>query len=83
MNWNTSSSFENLAPPQLMMTSRSRTPSNRRSAVADKREDDVVFRICRFDLIIEDITACLTAASVKVKIPTKMPMLMSQNWGNM
>ena len=49
MNWNTSSSFENLAPPptQLTMTSRSRTPSNRRSAVADKREDDVVFRICR------------------------------------
>merc|ERR1719499_157059 len=39
MNWNTSSSFENLAPSstpqqQQQVISRSRTPSNRRSAVA-------------------------------------------------
>ena len=49
MNWNTSSSFENLAPPTLPVTSRSRTPANRRSAVVNKTEDDVVFRICRLD----------------------------------
>ena len=41
MNWNTSSSFENI--PE----GRQRTPSARRSGVPDKTKDDMVYRICR------------------------------------
>lgn len=41
MNWNTSSSFENI--PER----RQRAPSYRRAGVPDKTRDDVVFRICR------------------------------------
>ena len=53
MNWNTSSSFENLEERALLFqpaTStpvRQRTPSRRRSAVPDRKTDDVVYRICR------------------------------------
>lgn len=41
MNWNTSSSFENI--PET----RQRTPARRRSGAPDKVQDDVVNRICR------------------------------------
>ena len=44
MNWNTSSSFENI--PERG-SSRQRTPSSRRSGVPDKTKDDMVYRICR------------------------------------
>jgi hypothetical protein len=51
MNWNTSSSFENLAErgfaPATSTPVRQRTPSRRRSAVPDRKTDDVVYRICR------------------------------------
>ena len=56
MNWNTSSSFENIeaaaaassvSPSSGSRSRRTRTPSNRRSARFDKRTDDVVYRICR------------------------------------
>ncbi len=48
MNWNTSSSFENVsAAVGSSSRPRSRTPCNRRSAVYDKKKDDVVYRICR------------------------------------
>jgi len=51
MNWNTSSSFENLEErgltPATSTPLRQRTPSRRRSAVADKKEDDMVYRICK------------------------------------
>jgi hypothetical protein len=51
MNWNTSSSFENLEErgftPVTSTPIRQRTPSRRRSAVIDKKTDDVVYRICR------------------------------------
>lgn len=40
LNWNTSSSFENV----LDLASRSRTPTNRRSAVTDKVADDMAVR---------------------------------------
>ena len=43
MNWNTSSSFENLAPG-FLTPSRARTPSNRRSGIIDKKLDDMCFR---------------------------------------
>ena len=43
MNWNTSSSFENIPEGG----SRQRTPSSRRSGVPDKTKDDMVYRICR------------------------------------
>ena len=46
MNWNTSSSFENLADPDTIR-SRSRTPANKRSGVYDKTTDDVIYRICK------------------------------------
>ena len=49
MNWNTSSSFENI-PADLNgngSSSRQRTPSRRRSGAPDKISDDVVYRICR------------------------------------
>merc|ERR1719510_2506871 len=46
MNWNTSSSFENLAEPETIR-SRSRTPANKRSGVYDKTTDDVIYRICK------------------------------------
>eukprot|EP00092_Neocalanus_flemingeri_P028135 GFUD01030555.1.p1 GENE.GFUD01030555.1~~GFUD01030555.1.p1 ORF type:complete len:1478 (+),score=209.49 GFUD01030555.1:136-4569(+) len=42
MNWNTSSSFENIAG--FVTPSRARTPSNRRSGVTDKKLDDMAFR---------------------------------------
>ena len=45
MNWNTSSSFENI--PDMPNQKRQRTPSNRRSGVIDKTKDDVVYRLCR------------------------------------
>merc|ERR1719510_1605075 len=54
MNWNTSSSFENLAEQEdkfqnnlNKLRSRSRTPSNKRSGVYDKKTDDVIYRICK------------------------------------
>ena len=60
MNWNTSSSFENIENVAATASSpssgrcsrhqrrrRTRTPSNRRSALYDKKTDDVVYRICR------------------------------------
>ena len=40
LNWNTSSSFENV----LDLASRARTPTNRRSAVTDKVADDMAVR---------------------------------------
>ena len=43
MNWNTSSSFENVV---ALNRSRSRTPSNRRSGVYDKKNDDMAYRRC-------------------------------------
>jgi len=42
MNWNTSSSFENIAG--FVTPSRARTPSSRRSGVTDKKLDDMAFR---------------------------------------
>ena len=42
MNWNTSSSFENI--PEK---TRNRTPSRRRSGAINKVTDDVVYRLCR------------------------------------
>ena len=52
MNWNTSSSFENLEERALFQPAtstpvRQRTPSRRRSAIPDRKTDDVVYRICR------------------------------------
>ena len=44
MNWNTSSSFENIPEKSR---SRQRTPSRRRSGAIDKVTDDMVYRICR------------------------------------
>ncbi|XP_040573145.1 uncharacterized protein [Lepeophtheirus salmonis] len=41
MNWNTSSSFENLSPIRV------RTPAYRRSAVIDKKTDDMAYRKAR------------------------------------
>ena len=43
MNWNTSSSFENI--PER--AARQRTPSRRRSGAPNKITDDMVFRLCR------------------------------------
>ena len=43
MNWNTSSSFENIPEKSR----RQRTPSRRRSGAIDKVTDDMVYRICR------------------------------------
>lgn len=43
MNWNTSSSFENLDEG----IKRARTPATRRSGVIDKTTDDMVYRLCR------------------------------------
>ncbi|TRY61053.1 hypothetical protein TCAL_17191 [Tigriopus californicus] len=50
MNWNTSSSFENL--PSLggspaPVRPRSRTPASRRSGVIDKKTDDMLYRVIR------------------------------------
>jgi len=42
MNWNTSSSFENIAG--FVTPSRARTPASRRSGVTDKKLDDMAFR---------------------------------------
>ena len=51
MNWNTSSSFENLEErgltPYTSTPVRQRTPSRRRSAVYDKKMDDMAYRICK------------------------------------
>ena len=50
MNWNTSSSFENLpsySSPNSRRRARSRTPANRRSAVIDKVTDDMAYRAAR------------------------------------
>lgn len=50
MNWNTSSSFENLEEqgfPPATSTPRQRTPSRRRSAIPDKKLDDMAYRICK------------------------------------
>ncbi len=63
MNWNTSSSFENIdaalhasSPSsgrrsrQMLLQQhqrRARTPSNRRSGRYDKKTDDMVYRLCR------------------------------------
>merc|ERR1719266_1929472 len=43
MNWNTSSSFENLAGGYTTPL-RARTPASRRSGVIDKKLDDMCFR---------------------------------------
>ena len=45
MNWNTSSSFENLDNSDRQ--NRSRTPANRRACMYDKEKDDVIYRICK------------------------------------
>ena len=47
MNWNTSSSFENIPEGYNNSAARQRTPSARRSGVPDKTKDDMVYRICR------------------------------------
>ena len=48
MNWNTSSSFENI--PEMHQRTpemRQRTPARRRSGAPDKVADDMLYRICR------------------------------------
>lgn len=50
MNWNTSSSFENLpslSGSPVPMRPRSRTPASRRSGVIDKKTDDMLYRVIR------------------------------------
>ena len=46
MNWNTSSSFENIPCSTPVRNQRQRTPANRRSGRYDKMKDDMVYRKC-------------------------------------
>ncbi len=85
MNWNTSSSFENIVNPKRRSRSRTpRTPSNRRSGVYDKVTDDMAFRIARANNRTPSVTAnpiakvdhsFLLHSPVKVNLNDETPKL--------